>query len=153
MSEFTLNLWPFPSWIAMAGSFAILAGTYWVARREVQRRNQALAALAPELAAAGLVRDAGAFSVTGGRSLLLAAAGRFAVLDPRRGFLVQAMDLDAVQGFKIHERKKEDIEFRLILRHRAESRLISTRSIADFSRLFHLLVKAGKPLEYIQEET
>jgi hypothetical protein len=150
MSEF--NLWPFPSWIAMAGGIAIMIGTYWAARRGVRRRNRALAALAPELHAAGLVRDAGAFSVTGGRSLLLAAAGHFAVLDPRRGFIVQTMDLDAVRGFKIHERKKEDIEFRLILRNRAESRLISTRSIADFSRLFQMLAKAGKPLEYIQEE-
>ena len=147
----TFNLWPFPSWLAIVISVAIVAGAYLAARHEILARNQSLLDLASGIRAAGLHHDALAFSVTGDRNVLLAASGSFAILEPRRGLLVQTVPLEEVRGLKIHERGAEDIEFRLILRNRAESRRIRTRSIAEFSHLFRHLMRAGKSLEYIQE--
>jgi len=65
--------------------------------------------------------------------------------------VVQTLRLADVVALKTYEGTSEDIRFRLVTKNGAQTRVIATRSIVDFARVFGFVTRSGTDVEYIVE--
>ena len=143
-------LWPFPWWTAVL-AVVLLTGVPWLwALQRARSWNRELGRLGPRLQQLGIVPGPGAFSIGEGKNVLVVEADLLAVADLRSWRIVQTLRLQEVNLLKIYDDRSDRIEFRVVMNGGAETRKITTRSIAGFGRLFVLFGSAGKPVEYIQ---
>jgi hypothetical protein len=144
-----LILWPLAWWTALAAVALIMGVPFLIARARVARCNRNLSRLRPRLRELGLPMENGAFSIGEGKNLFAVDGERFAVGDLKRWDVVQTLSLEEALSLKIYDDNSDRIHFRIVLHGGAQTRKVSTRSIAEFGRLFILFGRAGKPVEYI----
>jgi hypothetical protein len=143
-------LWPFPWWTAALTS-VLLSFVPWLwGLARARRWNQELSRLGPRLQQMGIRPGPAAFSIGEGKNVLVVDGDGLAVADLRNWKIIQKLSLEEVNLLKIYEDRSDRIEFRVVINGGAQTRKITTRSIAGFGRLFALLTSAGKPIEYIQ---
>lgn len=112
--------------------------------------NRELGRLSPRLQQLSILPGPAAFSIGEGKNVLVMDGDRLAVADLRNWRIVQTLTLREVELLKIYDDRSDRIEFRVVINGGAQTRKITTRSIAGFGRLFALFASAGKPVEYIQ---
>ena len=143
-------LWPFPLWTAAAVPTAIMGFVWWIARARIARWNRELQRLGPQLRELGLALGSSAFAVGEGKNVMVMDGDRLAVTDLKQRRVVQTFELKDAISLKIYEDRSDRIGFRVVMHGGAQTRKISTWSIAGFGKLFIQFGRAGKAVEYIQ---
>lgn len=143
-------LWPWPWWSVPIACAAIVFVAWATARLSNMMKNRRTTLLGQRLRDAGLDANE-AYALVGGRNAAVISGHRLAVVDTRRGQVVQTLDLDETVGLKIYEGAEATIGFRFLGRNGSQSRKILTRSTPEFTRLFGLMASAAKRIEYIEE--
>jgi hypothetical protein len=143
-------LWPFPWWTAVVVAVVIIGVPWLIARTRVDRRNRELARLGRQLHELGITQKSGPFSIGEAQNVLVVSPDGLAVSDVKNGRVVQTLTLNDALSLKIYDDRSNRIEFRLVMSGGAQTRKIATSSIAGFGRLFGLMGREGKPVEYIQ---
>ena len=142
----------FVSWpVAIVGAALVLLGSYMYALRQVSRLDRKLERVATDMAGLGILVEPTSFAVTDPRHIVVVTTRDVAIVDTRRGRLVQRLSHGEVRGLRIAE-GGQHIAFSLLLDGGAESRTIVTPSIAEFGRLFQLIAAQGKTLDFIPEK-
>jgi hypothetical protein len=143
-------LWPFPWWTAVLAVILVTGVPWLVARLRAGRWNRELWRLGSALRQSGMALDDGAFTVGEGKNVLVAEPELLVVTDLKSHRVAQTLAMKQAISLKIYDRPSNEIEFRVVMNGGAQTRRISTRSIAGFGRLFIQFGRAGKPVEYIQ---
>jgi hypothetical protein len=143
-------LWPFPWWTVGAAVVVVIGVPWLIARARVIRRNRELARLGHQLHQLGITQECDPFAIGDRENVLVVTTARLAVSDVKNARVVQTLTLSEARSLKIYDHRSNLIEFRLVINGGAQTRKIATASIAGFGRLFGLLGREGKPVEYIQ---
>src|ERR1035438_4423502 len=143
-------LWPFPWWTVIVVVVFVMGVPWLVASTRVAAWNRQLRELGRRLRESGMALEFDAFSIGEGKNVLVVESNCLAVADLKTWRIVQTLPLDQAISLKIYERRSNQIEFRVVMNGRAQSRKIVTQSISGFGRLFILFGREGKPVEYIQ---
>jgi hypothetical protein len=140
------------SWPVVAGVCAlfVIAG-YTSATFQASRRRRVLAMLGTGIRDLGLVIGGDAITLHDERHVMVVTSVEVLIVDIQRGTLAQHFTHDEIAGLRMAE-GGEHVEFRLLLDGGAESRALHSHSIVDFARLFQLIVRHGKHLEFVPEQ-
>jgi hypothetical protein len=143
-------LWPW-SWWTVGAAVVLLVGASWLAARaRVYRRNRELGRLGLQLRQLGMTEGSNPFSIGEGKNVLVVSSDKFAVADLKYWRIIQTLTFDEASFLTIYDHQSNLIEFRLAMNGGARTRKIATQSIAGFGRLFGLLGRGGKPVQYIE---
>ena len=139
--------WP----VVIATAVLMVAGTYLYASRRVSRTNANLRSVATQIAQRGVVCDPTSFTVCDRRHVVVVTAAEVLVVDLARAQLVQHLRHTDIHGLRVEE-GGQHVAFSFLLNGGAESRRILSRSIVEFGRLFQLIARQGKDLQFVPEK-
>ncbi len=145
------SLWPWPWWMALIAVASLVSAGGLGALLGVRLRAPLLERASRGLREAGLLPTEDALGIVGQKNSLVLSGERVAVVDMRDARVVQTLRLADVVALKTYEGTSEDIRFRLVTKNGAQTRVIATRSIVDFARVFGFVTRSGTDVEYIVE--
>ena len=141
-------LWPLPWWTVVLVITLLLGLVSLAAIARVKIRNRHLKMLRHQLRELDLPLGNTAFSIGEGKNVLVVDSDSLAVADLKYWRIAQTLTLDRAISLKIYEDANR-IEFRVVTWGGAQTRRVSTWSIAGFGKLFILFTKTGKHVEYV----
>jgi hypothetical protein len=144
-------LWPWPWWTAVMVSISLIMGSLLFGWAVMLRHNRRIRQLGRRLISAGFLASADTFDVIGRKNALIVSSSRIGVVDLGEARLVSALDLRNIAAMKSYENRSDQIQFRLITKHGAQTRELVTQDIVGFAKLFEILRRTAKRLEYISE--
>ena len=139
--------WPF----VIVAAALMLLGSYIFAAWRLSRIDGTLTKVAAHIAERGILADPSTFTVSDPRHIVVITAGDVLVVDVERGQLAQHFKHGEIHGLRIAE-GGQHIAFSFLLHGGAESRTILSRSIVEFDRLFQMIARQGKELQFIPEK-